>query len=172
MFMCFGFVILVSYHSQDNRLVSLNNLNPLLKRLYYFSSLCLIVLPFLRGFFSKDFIIEKIIEFNREFFLIFLLIVFLRVRVFYGVKLMTLTNVFYSYTIIEKNYLGIFGVVVIIVIITRVINLYVSLILSLRLEILSFKIVIYFFILIFLMIRVLININFKFNVYDKIKRFN
>jgi formate hydrogenlyase subunit 3/multisubunit Na+/H+ antiporter MnhD subunit len=169
--MCFGFVILVSYHSQDKRLVSLNNLNPLLKRLYYFSRLCLIGLPFLRGFFSKDFIIEKIIEFNREFFLIFLLIVFLRVRVYYGMKLITLTNVFYSYTIIEKSYLGIFGVVVIILIITRIINLYVSLILSLRLEILSFKIVIYFFILIFLMIRVLININFKFNVYDKIKRF-
>jgi NADH-ubiquinone oxidoreductase chain 5 len=171
MFICFGFVMLVSYHRQDKRLVTLNNLNPLLKRLYYFSRLCLMGLPFLRGFFSKDFIIEKIIEFNREFFLIFLLLVFLRVRVYYGIKLIRLTNVFYSYTMVEKNYLGIFGVIVIIRVIIRVINLYVSLILRLRLEILSFKMVIYFFILVFLIMRLLINIHFKFNVYDKIKRF-
>ena len=171
MFICFGFVMLVSYHSQDKRLVTLNNLNPLLKSLYYFSRLCLIGLPFLRGFFSKDFIIEKIIEFNKEFFLIFLLLVFLRVRVYYGIKLIRLTNVFYSYTMVEKNYLGIFGVILIIIVITSVINLYVSLMLRLSLEILSFKIIIYFFILIFLLLRVLININFKFNTYDKIKRF-
>lgn len=170
-FICFGFVILVSYHRQDKRLVTLNNLNPLLKRLYYFSRLCLIGLPFLRGFFSKDFIIEKIIEFNKEFFLVFLLLIFLRVRVYYGMKLMRLTNVFYSYTIIEKNYLGMFGVILIIVVMTRVVNLYVSLILRLRLEILSYKIIIYFLILIFLFLRVLTNINFKFNSYDKIKRF-
>jgi NADH-ubiquinone oxidoreductase chain 5 len=170
-FICFGFVILVSYHRQDKRLVRLNNLNPLLKRLYYFSRLCLIGLPFIRGFFSKDFIIEKIIEFNRDFFLIFLLLIFLRVRVYYGMKLINLTNVFYSYTIVEKNYIGMFGVIVIISVIIRVINLYVRLILRLRLEILSFKIVIYFFILIFLIISILINISFKFNVYDKIKRF-
>jgi NADH-ubiquinone oxidoreductase chain 5 len=170
-FICFGFVILVSYHRQDKRLVRLNNLNPLLKRLYYFSRLCLIGLPFIRGFFSKDFIIEKIIEFNRDFFLIFLLLIFLRVRVYYGMKLINLTNVFYSYTIVEKNYIGMFGVIVIITVIIRVINLYVRLILRLRLEILSFKIVIYFFILIFLIISILINISFKFNVYDKIKRF-
>jgi len=170
-FMCFGFVILVSYHRQDKRLVTLNNLNPLLKSLYYFSSLCLIGLPFLRGFFSKDFIIEKIIEFNKEFFLIFLLLVFLRVRVYYGMKLIRLTNVFYSYTMVEKNYLGMFGVILMIVVMTRVINLYVRLILRLRLEILSGKIIIYFFILIFLLLRVLMSINFKFNTYDKIKRF-
>ena len=170
-FICFGFVMLVSYHSQDKRLVTLNNLNPLLKSLYYFSRLCLIGLPFLRGFFSKDFIIEKIIEFNKEFILIFLLLVFLRVRVYYGIKLIRLTNVFYSYTMVEKNYLGIFGVILIIIVITSVINLYVSLMLRLSLEILSFKIIIYFFILIFLLLRVLININFKFNTYDKIKRF-
>ena len=103
--------------------------------------------------------------------MIFLLLVFLRVRVYYGIKLIRLTNVFYSYTIIEKNYLGIFGVILMIVVMIRVINLYVSLILSLSLEILSYKIMIYFLILIFLLLRVLMNINFKFNTYDKIKRF-
>lgn len=62
MFICFGFVMLVSYHRQDKRLVSLNNLNPILKVIYYFSAFSLMGLPFLRGFFSKDFIIEKVIE--------------------------------------------------------------------------------------------------------------
>jgi NADH-ubiquinone oxidoreductase chain 5 len=170
-FICFGFVILVSFHRQDKRLVTLNNLNPLLKSLYYFSRLCLIGLPFLRGFFSKDFIIEKVIEFNKEFFLIFLLLVFLRVRVYYGMKLLNLTNVFYPYTMVEKNYLGIFGVIFIIIVIRSVINLYISLILSLSLEFISFKIMIYFFILIFLLLRILIKINLKFNGYDKIKNF-
>ncbi|EPS65659.1 hypothetical protein M569_09112, partial [Genlisea aurea] len=56
-FMCFGFVILFSFHSQDKRLVSLNNLNPVIKIIYYFSCICLVGLPFLRGFFSKDLII-------------------------------------------------------------------------------------------------------------------
>ncbi|CAF3791526.1 unnamed protein product [Rotaria sp. Silwood1] len=77
-FMCFGFVILISYHGQDKRLVSLTNLNPLLKTVYYFSGLCLIGLPFLSGFFSKDFIIEKFIEVNQDFFLVVLLLIFLR----------------------------------------------------------------------------------------------
>jgi len=66
MFMCFGFVMLSSFHSQDKRLVSLVNINPLIKIIYYFSCLCLAGLPFLSGFFSKDFIIEKFIEFSYE----------------------------------------------------------------------------------------------------------
>jgi len=69
-FMCFGFVILVSFHGQDKRLISLINLNPLIKILYNFSCMCLGGLPFLSGFFSKDFIIEKIIELNTEIFFI------------------------------------------------------------------------------------------------------
>jgi len=50
-FICFGFVILSSFHAQDKRLIFLLNLNPLIKIIYYFSCLCLIGLPFLRGFF-------------------------------------------------------------------------------------------------------------------------
>ena len=170
-FICFGFVILASFHGQDKRLIRLNNLNPLLKVLYYFSRLCLIGLPFLRGFFSKDFIIEKVIEFNREFLLVILLLVFLRVRVYYGMKLLRLTNVFYAYSLVEKSYLGIIGVITIVLVIVVVINLYVSLILRLRLEVMSFKIIIYFFILIFFMLRIITQIRFKFNTYDKIKSF-
>jgi len=50
-FMCFGFVILSSFHSQDKRLVLLLYVNPLIKFMYYFSCICLAGLPFLRGFF-------------------------------------------------------------------------------------------------------------------------
>jgi len=63
-FMCFGFVILRSYHAQDKRLISFLNLNPVIKMIYYFSSLCLLGLPFTIGFFSKDLIIEKIMATN------------------------------------------------------------------------------------------------------------
>jgi len=69
-FICFGFVILSSYHSQDKRLVVLLNINPMIKIVYYFSCLCLAGLPFLSAFFSKDFIIEKFLEFRIERFLV------------------------------------------------------------------------------------------------------
>jgi NADH-ubiquinone oxidoreductase chain 5 len=50
-FICFGFVILVSYHRQDKRLIRGAGLNPLIKMIYYFSGMCLAGLPFLRAFF-------------------------------------------------------------------------------------------------------------------------
>jgi len=50
-FICFGYVILVSFHAQDKRLVRLINLNPVIKLIYYYSCLCIIGLPFLRAFF-------------------------------------------------------------------------------------------------------------------------
>jgi formate hydrogenlyase subunit 3/multisubunit Na+/H+ antiporter MnhD subunit len=105
--MCFGFVILVSFHAQDKRLVRLNNLNPMMKVVYYFSAFCLIGLPFLRGFFSKDLIIEKVIESSSELRTVILLLIFLGVRVYYGIKLMSLVDVFYSQRVVEKRLLGI-----------------------------------------------------------------
>ena len=170
-FICFGFVILISFHGQDKRLVRLVNLNPLLKIIYYYSALCLIGLPFLSGFFSKDFIIEKFIEVRRDLFLVVLLLIFLRVRVYYGLKLLRLVNIFYSYRLVEKNYLGIISVIIIRFIIIFVINVYVSLMLRLTLEIISFKIIIYFFILVFVVLRLIANLTFKFGVYDKVKNF-
>lgn len=170
-FICFGFVMLVSFHGQDKRLVSLNTLNPVVKIIYYFSCLCLIGLPFLRGFFSKDFIIEKFIEVNRELFLVILLLLFLRIRVYYSVKLLNLTHVVFSYSIVEKRYIGIFSVMIIRIIMILIVNLYLSFIVRLRLEIISFKIIIYLFVLVFLILRMLTNMRMKFNVYDKSKNF-
>lgn len=170
-FICFGFVILASYHRQDKRLVRLVNLNPLMKMMYYFSCLCLIGLPFLRGFFSKDFIIEKFIEVNADLCLIILLLVFLRISVYYGMKLLRLTRVVFSYRIIEKRYIGIFSVLIIRLVIIFIVNVYLRFIVRLRLEIISFKIIIYLFVVIFILLRVITNLNFKFNVYDKVKNF-
>lgn len=87
-FMCFGFVILSSYHGQDERLIRIKNVNPLITIIYNYSCLCLIGLPFLRAFFSKDFIIEKFLEVNIELSLFFFLIIFLGVRVYYRLKLL------------------------------------------------------------------------------------
>lgn len=158
-FMCFGFVILASYHRQDKRLVRLVNLNPLIKIMYYFSCLCLIGLPFLRGFFSKDFIIEKFLEVNSDLFLVVLLLLFLRIRVYYGIKLLRLVRVVFSYRIIEKSYIGIFSVMIIRVVIILVVNVYLRLIVRLSLEMLSSKIIIYMFIFIFIVLRVMSNLN-------------
>lgn len=171
MFICFGFVILVSWHGQDKRLVSLVNLNPVIKMMYYFSCFCLIGLPFLRGFFSKDFIIEKLMETRGELYLVVLLLVFLRVRVYYAIKLLSLFNIRYSYRLVEKRYLGIGRALVIIMVIIGIINVFVRFMVSLRLEMLSFKMMIYMFIFIFLLLSVITNLNYKFNIYDKVKNF-
>jgi len=170
-FMCFGFVILASFHSQDKRLVSFVNLNPLIKIIYYFSCLCLAGLPFLRGFFSKDFIIEKFIEFRYEIFYILLLLLFLRIRIYYRFKLLILTNYLFPYILVEKRFLGIFRVILIRTIMIRIINVFISLVFSLSLEFFSFKMSIYFLVGVFLLLRLITNFNLKFNTYDKIKNF-
>jgi len=170
-FICFGFVILRSFHAQDKRLVRLINLNPLIKIMYYFSCLCLAGLPIIRAFFSKDFIIEKIIEVRREIFFVVFLILFLGVRIYYSLKLLIITNVNFSLRIIEKNYIRFVSVIFIGLIIVSIINVYIRIIFSLRLELLGFKLRIYLVISIFLFLSVLTNLNLKFNVYDKIKSF-
>ena len=97
--------------------------------------------------------------------------IFLRISVYYGLKLLRLTDVFYSYSLVEKNYLGIIRVIWMTLIMVRVINLYVRLILRLTLEVFSFKIVIYLFIMVFIVLRVLRKFRLKLKVYDKIKNF-
>jgi len=170
-FICFGFLILISYHRQDKRLVTFIRLNPLIKFVYFFSCLCLAGLPFLRGFFSKDFIIEKIIENNGQIIFIILLLLFLRIRIYYSIKLIRLSSNIFSLQIVDKRVLGIFRVVIISIVIIRIINLYLRLVFSLRLEIISNKVRIYILVLIFFLLRVLSNLSYKINVYDKVLNF-
>jgi len=170
-FMCFGFVILASFHSQDKRLVSLLYINPIIKLIYYFSCICLAGLPFLRGFFSKDFIIEKFMELNGELIYVCLLLLFLRIRIYYRIKLIRLRENMFSYIILDKSFVGIFRVILMILIIVSIINIYINLVFSLSLEVLSFKITIYFLVIIFLFISIYTNLNFKLFSYEKIKSF-
>lgn len=170
-FMCFGFVILSSFHRQDKRLVSYTSVNPLIKIIYYFSCICLAGLPFLRGFFSKDFIIEKTIELNGQILFVVLLLLFLRIRIYYSVKLLRLSNFLYSYAIMEKRFLGLLSLGIIRFIIISIINVFISLVFRVRYELISFKISIYFLIFFFIILRILTNLNFKITTFEKIKNF-
>jgi len=145
-FICFGFVILASFHSQDKRLITLINLNPLIKLVYYFSGLCLAGLPFLRAFFSKDFMIEKLIEFNFELTYIIFLIFFLRIRIYYRLKLLNLGGVVFPLSITEKSLIGIGRVFIMRLFMVIIINLFLTLVFRVTLEVFSFKIYIYLFV--------------------------
>lgn len=170
-FICFGFVILISYHSQDKRLVSFIRLNPVIKIIYYFSCLCLAGLPFLRAFFSKDLIVEKLIEFSYEFVYVIFLLLALRLRIYYSLKLLFINKMIFSYVLIEKNFFSMGRICIIIFVIIVIINIYLSLIFSLTLEFFSIKIIIYLFILFFRILSVFTNLNYKIQFYSKLYNF-
>jgi len=160
-FICFGFTILRSFHRQDKRLVSYISLSPVIKIFYYYACFCLIGLPFLRGFFSKDFIIEKAMEINFEIRNIFLLLLFLSVRIYYSIKLLSLYNSIYVLNIVELQVSGITGLLIIVIVSVRIINVFIRIVFRVSLELISYKIMIYLFILGFLILRVLTKLNFK-----------
>lgn len=166
-FICFGFTILRSFHRQDKRLVSYISLSPIIKIIYYYACFCLIGLPFLRGFFSKDFIIEKSIEINFEMRNIIFLLLFLGVRVYYSIKLINLYHSMYSIVVSEFQFVGIIGLVIIILLRIVITNVFIRIVFSVRLEVFSYKIVIYLFIFIFLLLTLLTNLNFKWGSYIK-----
>lgn len=170
-FMCFGFVILASFHRQDCRLTSLVYLNPLTKITYSFACLCLIGLPFLRAFFSKDFIIEKRLEFRGQMRERFFLLFFLGVRIFYSLKLLQLNKIIFSYQIIEKQRIGIIRILFIVGVRVVFINLFISYVFSVSLEVSSFKFLIYLLMFFFLLINLLLRIKLKLNSYNKIINF-
>jgi len=159
-FICFGFVILASFHAQDQRLLTFFHLNPIIKIVYYYSCLCLAGLPFLRAFFSKDMIIEKVIEFRGEMIWVVFLLLFLRIRIYYRIKLLSIRQIPLSLLLVEKNYFGIFRVFCIRVVIVVFINLFIRLVFRLRLEVLNFKFFIYWIILFFFFTKVMKKIKF------------
>jgi len=171
MFICFGFVILRSFHAQDKRLVTLVTLNPILIIIYYFSCLCLAGLPFLSAFFSKDLMLEKLIDLSIEIVFVVILILILGVRVYYSFKLLNLISTKFAYVIIEKAYLGMIRIYIIMGVMLFIINIFLRMVFSVSLEILSIKIFIYLVVLIFLVFRTLTKLNFKVKSYDQILSF-
>ncbi len=169
-FMCFGYVILLSFHGQDKRLVRLSGINPLIKIIYYFACICIMGLPFLRAFFSKDFIIEKFMDYGNEFFFIFSLLGFLRLRIFYRIKLIQLTSVQFSYQIVDKNYLRIFSVILIVCVIIVMINVFISIIFRVSLEFLSYKLRVYLGIFMFFFFRLVVHWNYKLRRFSFVHR--
>jgi len=89
-FIGFGFAMLSSFHSQDRRIISYLFINPFIKILFFFSGLCLSGLPFLSGFYSKDFIIDSIMSVEGGIVQGMVFIIFLGIRVYYGFKLIVL----------------------------------------------------------------------------------
>lgn len=166
-FICFGFTMLYSFHAQDRRLTSFLFLNPVIKMTYNFACLSLIGLPFLTGFFSKDFIIEKSIEFSVEMRNIFLLLIFLSIRIYYSFKLLSLYKVSYVLTIIEFHTVGILSLLIMTIVRVILINLFIQLIFRVSLELIEFKFFIYLLILMFFLLALLTNINLKLNFYVK-----
>ncbi len=100
-----------------------------------------------------------------------ILLLFLSIRIYYRIKLLKLTNVLFSYSLIEKRFIGIVSVFLIRGVIILIINVYLSLVFRVSLEFLSFKLSIYLLIIFFFFLSVYTNLHFKFNVYDKIKNF-
>lgn len=166
-FMCFGFTMLYSFHAQDRRLVSFFFLNPVIKIAYNFACFSLIGLPFLTGFFSKDFIIEKSIEFSVEMRNIFILLIFLSIRIYYSFKLLSLYKIRYSLIIIEFSTVGMFSVLLIVIFRVILINLFIYLVFRVSLELVEFKFFIYLLMLIFVLLALITNINLKLNFYAK-----
>jgi len=77
----------------------------------------------------------------------------------------------FSFVIVEKSFIGIFRVFLMGVVIILIINLYISLVFSVTLEILHFKVVVYLFISVFFLLRLFRNLRYKFFSYEKTKNF-
>jgi hypothetical protein len=89
------------------------------------------------------------------------------VRVYYSLKLVILGEVVFPLIIIEKRYLGMWRLFFIRILIIRIINVFLTLVFRVTLEIFSFKISIYLLIFIFAILSCFSNLNFKSFAYTK-----
>lgn len=155
LFIGFGVVMLMSYHNQVDSLITLQYNSPIFKVFYYFSCLRLRGLPFLIGFFSKDFIIESILKSDLSFFESVFLLIVLGLSVYYSLKLLkiefSIEVSYYSLSFYSINLL------LSIVLMFLMVNFYTSIFVSLTYEVFYFKFLVYLLIVLFLVI-LLVNV--------------
>lgn len=170
-FICFGYVILYSYHNQDARLVGLFNLIPQLKIIFYFACLRLLGFPFLRGFFSKDFIIE-IIFFNVNYWYFFVLVLNLGLRLFYVCKLFSLAKIErISY---EMNMSRVWRIGLSLFLSLALINILIRVVFTIKFEVDQVKFLVYYIMLLWIglnFFNLTIKLSWRYNLTDLFSRF-
>lgn len=99
LFMCSGVFIHICFDNQDIRFYGLNiKLELFSVRVFFICSLSLIGFPFMRGFYSKDLILEMIYIFNYNIFFVILLVINTIITSLYSLRL-----VYYSIILGKKN---------------------------------------------------------------------
>nr|APF47456.1 NADH dehydrogenase subunit 5 [Protapanteles sp. 1 SNS-2016] len=93
LFLCSGIIIHNFFLNQDIRMISLNNnYLPFINMVFMMSSLTLSGMPFLTGFYSKDFIIEMFNMKLNNYFMFFILYISMGLTVSYSLRLMYYLN--------------------------------------------------------------------------------
>lgn len=88
LFMCSGVFILENFDNQDIRNYCMTiKTNRLVRFIFFISSLSLVGFPFLRGFYSKDLILEFMYRINYNLFYVSLLIIFTIITSLYSFRL-------------------------------------------------------------------------------------
>lgn len=132
----FGYVIISSFHGQDNRLVRILFLCPLMKIIFPFSSISLAGPPFTSAFFPKDFIVECIVKEIRLSIFV-LLLINLGLSVYHVIKIVSLS--IKNRTIGTLHRFGILRVLIGMICIISSINIFTRIILLINYEIVILK---------------------------------
>lgn len=92
LFLCSGVFIHECLENQDIRQYNFTlKSNPIISRIFYICRLRLIGFPFLRGFYSKDLILELVYSINYNYFYLIILIIIISFTTFYSIRLISLS---------------------------------------------------------------------------------
>nr|AHX97805.1 NADH dehydrogenase subunit 5 [Mirax sp. QL-2014] len=94
LFLCSGIMIHNSFNNQDIRFISFNNMYmPFINSVFIMSSLTLMGMPFLTGFYSKDFIIEMFNLMKNNIMLYIMMYLSMMFTVSYSMRLMLFISI-------------------------------------------------------------------------------
>nr|AHX97817.1 NADH dehydrogenase subunit 5 [Paroligoneurus sp. QL-2014] len=93
LFLCSGIIIHNYFNNQDIRTLNFLNFNmPLISMILNISSFALSGIPFLSGFYSKDFILEMFIMMNKNMFTFMMMYTSIMLTMLYSTRLMFMLN--------------------------------------------------------------------------------